>query len=84
MAVSQPAKSIAAGFFTTTRAGEMTSRVSEDVAEIRWAIADTLPEILSNIILVVGTLTVLFWMSWPLARWPLAQRCQGSCCPRGG
>jgi len=40
-------------FFTTTRAGEITSRVSEDVAEIRWAIADTLPEILSNIILVV-------------------------------
>jgi ATP-binding cassette, subfamily B, bacterial len=54
-------------FFTTTRAGEITSRVSEDVAEIRWAIADTLPEILSNIIMVVGTLTVLFWMSWPLA-----------------
>jgi ATP-binding cassette subfamily B protein len=54
-------------FFTTTRAGEITSRVSEDVAEIRWAIADTLPEILTNIILVVGTLTVLFWMSWPLA-----------------
>jgi ATP-binding cassette subfamily B protein len=54
-------------FFTTTRAGEITSRVSEDVGEIRWAIADTLPEILSNIILVVGTLTVLFWMSWPLA-----------------
>ena len=48
--------------------GEITSRVSEDVAEIRWAIAETLPEILCNIILVVGTLTVLFWVSRPLAR----------------
>ena len=54
-------------FFTTTRAGEITSRVSDDVAEIRWAVADTLPEILSNLIVVVGTLAVLFWMSWPLA-----------------
>ena len=54
-------------FFTTTRAGEITSRVSDDVAEIRWAIADTLPEILSNFILVAGTLAVLFWVSWPLA-----------------
>jgi ATP-binding cassette subfamily B protein len=54
-------------FFTTTRAGEITSRVSDDVAEIRWAIAETLPEIFSNLILVVGTLVVLFWVSWPLA-----------------
>ncbi len=54
-------------FFTTTRAGEITSRVSDDVAEIRWAVSDTLPEILSNLIVVAGTLAVLFWMSWPLA-----------------
>ncbi len=54
-------------FFTTTRAGEITSRVSDDVAEIRWAVEDTLPEILSNLATVVGTLAVLFWMSWPLA-----------------
>ena len=37
-------------FFTTTRAGEITSRVSDDVAQIRWAIDDTLPEILSNLV----------------------------------
>ncbi len=54
-------------FFTTTRAGEITSRVSDDVAEIRWAVSDTLPEILTNLIVVAGTLAVLFWMSWPLA-----------------
>jgi ATP-binding cassette subfamily B protein len=54
-------------FFTTTRAGEITSRVSDDVAEIRWAIAETLPDIVSNLVLVVGTLAVLFWVSWPLA-----------------
>ncbi len=54
-------------FFTTTRAGEITSRVSSDVAQIRWAVEDTLPEVLSNLATVIGTLAVLFWMSWPLA-----------------
>ena len=54
-------------FFTTTRAGEITSRISDDVAEIRWAIAETLPEIVSNVATVTGTLVVLFWVSWPLA-----------------
>jgi ATP-binding cassette subfamily B protein len=54
-------------FFTTTRAGEITSRVSSDVAQIRWAVEDTLPEILSNLATVIGTLAVLLWMSWPLA-----------------
>ena len=54
-------------FFTTTRAGEITSRVSNDVAQIRWAVEDTLPEIISNLVTVIGTLAVLFWVSWPLA-----------------
>ncbi|HVS37124.1 MAG TPA: ABC transporter ATP-binding protein [Gemmataceae bacterium] len=54
-------------FFTNTRSGEITSRVSNDVAQIRWAVEDTLPEILSNLATVIGTLVVLFWMSWPLA-----------------
>jgi ATP-binding cassette subfamily B protein len=54
-------------FFTTTRAGEITSRVSDDVASIRWAVSDTLPEMASNLVLVTGTLVVLFVVSWPLA-----------------
>jgi ATP-binding cassette subfamily B protein len=54
-------------FFTTTRAGEIVSRVTEDVAAVRYAVAETLPEMLSNFVLVVGTLAVLFWVSWPLA-----------------
>ena len=53
------------------------------MAEIRWAVSDTLPEILSNIIVVVGTLAVLFWMSWPLALAACAT-CRRSCCRPGG
>ncbi len=54
-------------FFTTTRAGEIASLISEDVGEIRWVVNDTLPETLGNLVLTAGTLAVLFWVSWPLA-----------------
>ena len=54
-------------FFTATKAGEITSRLSDDVAQIRWAITETLPEVVSNLALVAGTLAVLFLVSWPLA-----------------
>ncbi len=54
-------------FFTTTRAGEITARVTDDVSSVRWAVTETWPELLSNAVLVVGTLVVLFVVSWPLA-----------------
>ena len=50
------------------------------MAQIRWAVEDTLPEVLSNLATVVGTLAVLFWMSWPLALAACAT-CRPSCCP---
>jgi ATP-binding cassette subfamily B protein len=54
-------------YFTTTRAGEIVARVSDDVATVRYAVTETLPEIASNAVLVLGTLAVLFAVSWPLA-----------------
>jgi ATP-binding cassette subfamily B protein len=54
-------------FFTTTQAGEISSRVSDDVAEIRWAITGSVPALLSSVMQIAGTLTILFCVSWPLA-----------------
>src|SRR5260370_22012030 len=54
-------------FFVTTRGGEITSRVADDVSAIRWAVSETLPEIVGNLVMVAGTLAVLFLVSWPLA-----------------
>jgi ATP-binding cassette subfamily B protein len=54
-------------FFTTTRAGEIVARVSDDVGSVRYAVSDTLPEVAANAALVAGTLAVLFAVSWPLA-----------------
>jgi ATP-binding cassette subfamily B protein len=54
-------------FFTSTQAGEITSRVSDDVAEIRWAITTAVPALSSSAVQIAGTLAILFWVSWPLA-----------------
>jgi ATP-binding cassette subfamily B protein len=54
-------------FFTTTPAGEITARVSDDVSEIRWAISQFLPAIASSLVQIVGTLVILCCVSWPLA-----------------
>jgi ATP-binding cassette subfamily B protein len=54
-------------FYTTTRAGEIVARVSDDVAAVEGAVTGTLVEVLTNTLTVAGTLTVLFVVSWPLA-----------------
>jgi ATP-binding cassette subfamily B protein len=54
-------------YYTTTRAGEIVSRVSDDVAAVESAVSGTLVEVLANAVTVVGTLVVLFAVSWPLA-----------------
>jgi ATP-binding cassette subfamily B protein len=54
-------------FYTTTRAGEIVSRVSDDVAAVESAVSGTLVEIVANAVTVVGTLAVLFTVNWPLA-----------------
>lgn len=54
-------------FFTTTRAGEISGRIVDDVGAVRAAVSDTAAEVLTNLVTVVGTLAVLFFVSWPLA-----------------
>jgi len=54
-------------YYTTTRAGEIVARVWDDVAAVEGAVSGTMVEILTNAVTVVGTLVVLFVVSWPLA-----------------
>ncbi len=54
-------------FFTNTRSGEIVARVADDVAAVEGAVTGTLVETLSNLVVVIGTLTVLFVINWPLA-----------------
>src|SRR5262249_24152954 len=54
-------------FYTNTPAGEITARVSDDRAEVRWAISGSVPAICSSVVQLGGTLLILCWISWPLA-----------------
>jgi ATP-binding cassette subfamily B protein len=54
-------------YYTVTRSGEIVARVWDDVAAVESAVSGTMIEILTNTVTVVGTLIVLFVVSWPLA-----------------
>jgi ATP-binding cassette subfamily B protein len=60
-------QSMSLGFYTSTRAGEIASRLSSDVAAVQGAATDTLISIVSNIVTVIVTACVIFAMMPGLA-----------------
>ncbi len=54
-------------FYTTTRAGDILSRVNNDVAAIRDVAMGTMVGVVTNVLTIVGTAIVLFSMNWRLA-----------------
>jgi ATP-binding cassette subfamily B protein len=54
-------------FYTTTRAGEIVSRINNDVTAVQSVATGTLITIVSNVLTVIATTTVIFYMSWQLA-----------------
>lgn len=59
-------QSLSLGFFTSTRTGEIQSRVANDVAGIRLVVTGTVASILSNIVILVSTLIAMLVLSWEL------------------
>jgi ATP-binding cassette subfamily B protein len=53
-------------FFTDTRAGEILSRVTSDVNGVQELVTTTAAEILSNSIVVLTTLALMFALDWKL------------------
>lgn len=53
-------------FFTSTRPGELMSRLNNDVVGAQQAITGTLVSVLSNVFSVVGTLIVMLGLEWRL------------------
>ncbi len=53
-------------FFTNTRAGELISRLNNDVVGAQRAITGTLVTIVSNFISLVATLAIMFSLEWRL------------------
>jgi ATP-binding cassette subfamily B protein len=54
-------------FYTTTRAGEIVSRLNNDVGAVQGAATGTFIAITSNLLTVVATLAMIFAMNWRLA-----------------
>jgi ATP-binding cassette subfamily B protein len=54
-------------FFTHTKAGEIISRLNNDVVGAQSAITGTLPNIVTNVITLASTLAVMVSIEWRLA-----------------
>lgn len=59
-------------FFTQTRTGELMSRLNNDVVGAQRAISDTIVTIISNIIMLTGTLIIMLALNWQLTLLGLA------------
>ena len=59
-------------FFTSTRTGEIQSRLSNDVAGVQGVLTDTASSILSNVATVISTVVTMAILSWELTVLSLA------------
>jgi ATP-binding cassette subfamily B protein len=53
-------------FFTSTRTGEIQSRLSNDVGGVQAVLTDTASSIFANITIVISTVVVMLLLSWEL------------------
>ena len=53
-------------FFTSTRTGEIQSRLSNDVGGVQTVVTDTASSILSNIVVILSTIVAMLFISIPL------------------
>lgn len=53
-------------FFTSTRTGEIQSRLANDVGGIQSVVSDTFANVLANIALAISTLVAMVLMDWRL------------------
>jgi ATP-binding cassette subfamily B protein len=59
-------------FFTSTRTGEIQSRLSNDVGGVQGVLTDTASSILANVSTVLSTVVTMFVLSWQLTVLSLA------------
>jgi ATP-binding cassette, subfamily B, bacterial len=59
-------------FFTSTRTGEIQSRLANDVGGVQSVVTDTASSILSNVVIIISTLVAMLILSWQLTVLSLA------------
>jgi ATP-binding cassette subfamily B protein len=53
-------------FYGTFRLGDLMSRLNSDVSDVQRVTADTLLSVLSNLLLLVGSIAFMLWLNWRL------------------
>ena len=53
-------------FFTTTRTGEIQSRLANDVGGVQTVVTDTASNVLANVVVIASTLVAMTILSWQL------------------
>jgi ATP-binding cassette subfamily B protein len=59
-------QSLSMRFFTSTRTGEIQSRLTNDVAGVQSIVTDTASSILSNVVIIASSFAAMAWLSWRL------------------
>lgn len=53
-------------FYTSTRTGEIQSRLTNDVAGVQTVVTDTASTILANVVVIISSLVAMLVLSWQL------------------
>lgn len=54
-------------FFNQNKVGELTSRLSSDITQVQETLKTTIAEFFRQVIMILGGVTFLFFLSWKLA-----------------
>jgi ATP-binding cassette subfamily B protein len=53
-------------FYAKWRLGDLVSRLNTDIGEVQRVSADTLLSVLSNVVLLAGSIAMMIWLNWRL------------------
>src|SRR5579864_4761807 len=54
-------------FFTSTRTGDVMSRLSNDVNGVQSVVSDTIFSLVNNLVILISTVVYMFWLDWRLS-----------------
>src|SRR5262245_32551067 len=66
LSVYQHLQKLSPRFYTRTKLGEIVSRLNNDISEVQRVAADTLLAAVSNVIFLVGSVTIMLLLNWKL------------------
>ncbi len=54
---------LALDFFASWRVGELVSRISSDVTQVRSVLTNNITQLLSNLVTLIGSIAIVFWLN---------------------